>query len=429
MKKPDHTLSQALSSLLGSSLVPLEPQEPVWLQEEREVCRQLLLTNGLPGRGREAWRYTDVAPVNRINWVLPAPTSPASGAPCDKTLAADLNLVCHNGYFLPPDQHGLTGLDVAIVGITGNYNRIHPVLSRTNFRMESPFTVLNRALWPTAACIQIPPESTLSIHVQLLYGDEEIPLLSAPRLHVKLGHHSNVDLSVTHASSGSAPSLGTANIDIDLGTGARLTYLHEQALHPEAMQFTTTRINLARDASLHALDVAMGSSLSRHELTSSLQESGADAILNGIYLLNGKQTTDFHTVIEHRQPNARSRQVYKGVLDDQAHAIFNGLVEVHPGASGTDGYQMNRTLLRSKKAVIDTKPELQIHNDDVKCSHGATIGQIDPLELFYLHSRGIAPDEARAILARAFVADIIHQHPSEPQRKHMSALVTRFFQT
>jgi Fe-S cluster assembly protein SufD len=433
MKMRNVPLSENLTDVLRAG-GPLTTREaPAWLTEEQDVCRRMFLEQGLPGRGREPWKYTDVAIINTEEWTL-AGSRHQEHSLSDTARSqhdAILTLTILNGSYLPVSQKDLpAGMEVHALSDPAHLHGIKPILQRTNYRLESPFTILNRALWHDGICIHAEPETKAALHIQLVYGDPgQKPLLSAPRVYIKAGAHSELEVTVSQWSRDQQPSFGTACLDLDIAAGARVTFAHEQKLNMAACQFTTTRVSVGRDATFHAMDLAVGAALARHDLSVYLQESGSETTLNGIYLLKNRQVTDFHTIIEHRQPHCRSRQVYKGVLDDHAHAIFNGLVEVHPGAMGTDGYQLNRTLMRSPHAVIDTKPELQIHNDDVRCSHGATIGQIDPLELFYLQSRSIPTELAKAMLSQAFVTDLIRQQPSHAQQKHLDHAVEAFFHT
>ncbi|MFU8779656.1 MAG: Fe-S cluster assembly protein SufD [Kiritimatiellia bacterium] len=431
MKRKMIPLSDPLIHALTGEPPLAIPSVPVWLSEERHVCRDLLQNNGLPGQGVEAWKYTDLSSINQFEWQLPSgtPAHEDIKTPPQETSDRTLHFTVLNGTYLPlPSQNIPEGVQIRTLSNPANIDCIKPVLQRTNYRLESFFAVLNRALWHDGLCITIAPDTKCNLHIHLVYGGHgSIPLLSAPRIYLKAGNHSDVALTISQWSRDNQVAMGTACIDLDLAAGARLTYAHDQQCNQASYQFTTTRIALGRDAYLHALDFAAGARLSRHDLSVSLQESGSEAHLNGIYLLRNRQTADFHTLIEHRKPHCKSRQVYKGVLDNNAHAVFNGLVEVHPGACGTDGYQLNRTLLRSPHAVIDTKPELQIHNDDVRCSHGATIGQLDPMELFYLQSRSIPTNLARAMLSRAFVADLIHLQPSEYQQHRLHQTAQNFF--
>lgn len=432
MKRKQTPLHDNLRALLQAEPPLAVAGMPDWLAEERDMCRKRILNSGLPAPGMEEWKYTDVSVIQSQDWQIPQQVPedinilpPESG----KTETGTIHLTLLNGSLLPVDQTNIPK-DIKIRSLSDpvNLDCVKPVLQRTNYRMESIFSVMNRALWHDGVCVEIKPETKVHLHIHIVAeGHGRASVLSAPRIFVQARNHSDVELTVSQWSRDKNASLGTANIDLDLDAGAKMTYAHIQQLNEKAYHFTTSRINLAQDASIQALDVALGAALSRHDLTVSLDESGSSATINGIYLLRDRQTADFHTKIEHRKPNSSSRQIYKGVLEDHAHAVFNGLVEVHPGASGTDGYQLNRTLLRSPHAVIDTKPELQILNDDVRCSHGATIGQLDPMALFYLQSRCIPTELAKDILSKAFVLDLVEQQPSAYQQHILQQSVQNYF--
>jgi Fe-S cluster assembly protein SufD len=434
MKRKQTPLNDNLRQLLQDEPPLAFTGIPDWLVEERNMCRKRILENGLPAPGLEDWKYTDVSVIQSQDWLVPQqrPEETEIRLPVPDNCAEEtIHLTILNGSLLPVDQTSVPdGINIRALSDPVNVDSIKPLLRRTNYRMESIFSVLNRALWHDGVSIHIQPETKASLHVHFVFeGHGRSSVLSAPRLFVHAGHHSQVDLTVSQWNRDKKASLGTANIDLDLDAGATMSYAHVQQLNHLSYQFTTSRINLDKDASIHALDASLGSALARHDLTMSLEAPGSNGVLNGIYLLRDKQTSDFHTKIEHRKPNCSSRQVYKGVLEDHAHAVFNGLVEVHPGASGTDGYQLNRTLLRSPHAVIDTKPELQILNDDVRCSHGATIGQIDPLQLFYLQSRAIPTELAITMLSKAFILDLVEQQPATYQQNIMYQSVEKYFTT
>jgi len=224
-----------------------------------------------------------------------------------------------------------------------------------------------------------------------------------------------------------AACLHLPRVMVSADSESNLAISQAQLLNTQSWQLATSRVELQRDAHVAHLEAGLGAALARHDLTAVLLESGARVELNGLYALDGKRHADFHTLIEHRQPNCSSRQVYKGILAGKAAGVFNGAVRVFPGASGTDGYQLNKALLMSREAQMFSKPELLIDNDDVKCSHGATIGQINPQELFYLQSRGIPEAQARHMLARGFVEDIMFQQGDDRLRADLDGALDRYF--
>lgn len=378
-------------------------------QASRRNAQSRLRQSGLPTRHQEDWKYTDITGIFANPWKM-AQTN--NSAP--PHVASDI--ICHNGCFsvnsLPEG--------ISFLPASEAHDDFAMLLDRTNLMMESSTALLNRALLQEGAILNVDDEnSKKKLTITFINSCETDFSIAAPRLWIRIAASCEVELAITHLSQKEVTSLNLPAIDIDLAPNARLTLLVHQNLSPESFQLATTRIHLQRDATLNSLDAAFGGALARHELNVTLEDSGIEATINGIYAIKHKQLTDFHTVIEHRKPNSRSHQVYKGILDDESKGVFNGLVEVHPGASGTDGYQLNRTLLKSNKAIMNTKPELRIDNDDVKCSHGATVGQLDPAQLFYLHSRAIEPNLAEHLLSRAFIEDLVYLHPSA---QHQSIL-------
>jgi Fe-S cluster assembly protein SufD len=249
-----------------------------------------------------------------------------------------------------------------------------------------------------------------------------------PRLVIDIGDLAEVQLAVTHASLQDGTVLNNGVVNIDVGSGAQVEFCHTQALSQAAYHVCTTRIRQQQDSALHALDVATGAALSRHDLSVSLEGPGSSVVLDGIMAARQRQVLDAHTTIEHMHPHCKSRQLYKSILDDRSSTVFNGLVRAHPGAMGTDGEQMNRNLLLSTKARANTKPELQIANDDVRCTHGATVGQISEQELFYLESRGIEPSMAREMLARGFVEEVLYRLDDTRRHADLHALLDRYFE-
>ena len=228
-----------------------------------------------------------------------------------------------------------------------------------------------------------------------------------PRVHVTVGANANATVIESYASIADARYFTNAVTAVSLGAGATLRHYKIQREAARAFHVGTIEAHQARDSHYISFALSTGASLSRTNVYTTLDGSGSGATLNGLYMLDGAQHCDHQTQIIHAQPNCFSRELYKGVLDDRSHGVFNGKVYVHPIAQKTDGKQTNKTLLLSGTAQVDTKPQLEIFADDVKCTHGATIGQIDQTALFYMKSRGIAAETARRLLTYAFAADVL----------------------
>lgn len=400
--------------------------EPAWLAARREWAFARLSADGFPTRFVEEWKYTDVTPLAERKLALPADAGAARGPLPAVPFwhADDLNVVFVDGRYAPEwSNAGATG-EVELVPLAAL--AADPETAPPDVLVSA---LLNAAFLGDGVQVRIPAGRRLArrIHFLLLHAGETPDLLLAPWISVAAGAAAEARVAITALSISAAPCLHVPRTLVSAAAGAQLALSQTQVLNVGSWQLGTTRIELCRDSRVTHLDAALGSALGRHDLSARLLESGSEVELNGMYALRERRHTDFHTLIEHCQPNCRSRQVYKGILDGRAAAVFNGAVRVHPGASGTDGYQLNRALLMSRDAQVFSKPELLIDNDDVKCSHGATIGQIDAQELFYLQSRGIPESQARHMLARAFVEDILFRQSDARERADLDALLDRYF--
>ena len=400
-------------------------QEPAWLAARREAAFAQLGRDGFPTRFVEEWKYTDISALAARPLVLPAPAGAGDVAAAVPFLHADdLNVVFVDVRYAPERSNAAQAGELELV-------RLHDLAADPEAPPPDALVsaLLNAAFRTDGVQVRIPAGRKIErrIHFILIHASATPDVLLAPWISVAAGAAAEARLAVTSVSCSAAPCLHVPRVLVHAEAGAQLAISQAQILNPTAWQLATTRIEQRRDSRVVHLDAALGSALGRHDLTAVLLESNSEVELNGLYALQAQRHTDFHTLIEHRQPNCRSRQVYKGVLDGKAAAVFNGAVRVHPGASGTDGYQLNKALLLSREAQVFSKPELLIDNDDVKCSHGATIGQLDPQELFYLQSRGIPEPRARQMLARAFVEDVLFRQADARQRADLDALLDRYF--
>jgi Fe-S cluster assembly protein SufD len=261
--------------------------------------------------------------------------------------------------------------------------------------------------------------------VQLLFltapGADEAAAF--PRVLVVAGRDSRLDVIETYASLGDGEYLTAAVIEIFVGEGARVTHCKVQDEAGSAFHVASTRAEVSNDGAYDLTTATLGARLSRHEVEVALVGPGAACRVDGLYIVGDGQHADTHSLIDHREPNCASRQNYKGILDGRSRAVFNGRVFVHEGARGTDAQQSNKNLLLSPDARVDTKPQLEIFNDDVKCSHGATVGQLEEEELFYLLSRGLHPDLARNLLTYGFAEEIVEGIKFESIRAQLDGAI------
>lgn len=410
--------------------------EPDWLARLREGAFARFEESGFPTTDAEDWKYTNVAPLARRAF-LPAPAGaaakvePAAVEPFVSEEARRSRLVFVGGVFnaelssleaLPP---GLVAEDfgAALAGARAEELREH--LGGLAGEAGDAFAALNTAFLGGGALVLVPAGLEVRAPLQLLFlTPEGAPdPASFPRVLVVAGRDSRFDLIETHASLGAAEYFTNAVVEVFVGEGARVTHYKVQDEAEGAYHIASTRARVARAGAYDTMTVTLGARLSRHDIAVALDEPGAECRVDGLYLVGTGQHADTHSLIDHRQPNCTSRQNYKGILDGSGRAVFNGRVYVHEGAHQTDAEQSNKNLLLSPEARVDTKPQLEIYNDDVKCAHGATVGQLEEEELFYLLSRGLHRDLARNLLTYGFAEEIVEKIKHESIRAQLDAAI------
>jgi Fe-S cluster assembly protein SufD len=273
--------------------------------------------------------------------------------------------------------------------------------------------------------IEVPAgvDAGVVLFAHLATGTDDEPISIHPRHSIRLG--AGAKLTLLEVSIGEGTYLHNAVFEVSVGEGGTLTHVRLQDETLSAFHVSTVYADVAANGTYDSFSLALGGRLSRMEAHVRLSGEGAAAHLNAAQLLAGTQHADFTTVVTHAAPSCVSRQTVKNVLAEKSRAVFQGKIEVAPGAQKTDGYQMNQALLLSPDAEIDCKPQLEIFADDVKCSHGATVGELDAEQMFYLRSRGIVENEARAILVHAFLAEALNLVAGGPARDALEAAIAR----
>ena len=347
----------------------LPPAEP-WIQELRQRAFARFAKLGFPTTHDEEWRFTNVAPIVRTNF-------PVAGA--DRLLA----------YADPV---------VELTPAEAEANLAHYAEIDQN-----AFTALNTAFLAGAVMLKVPAGAVIEKPIQIVYDAQE-GTAAHPRTLILVG--ANAQCTIVETYKGAGAYFTNAVTEIVLGENAVVDHYKVQRESGEAFHVATMQVQVGRSANFSSHSIALGGALVRNDANAVLSE-GSHATLNGLYIVNGTQHVDNHTVIDHAKPHGTSHELYKGILDGTAAAVFNGRIIVRKDAQKTDSKQTNKNLVLSDNAVIHTKPELQIHADDVRCTHGATIGQLDAESMFYLQSRGIGKQDARALLTYAFAQDII----------------------
>ena len=282
---------------------------------------------------------------------------------------------------------------------------------------------LNTAYAQDGALIVVPDGAVIEGFIHLLFIGEGDGIWSHPRNLIVAGRNAQVTVVETYVGSGNY--FTNAVTEIVAGDGAVVDHTKVECESLDAFHIGTVQIHQQRSSTVVARTVAVGGLLVRNETNVALAGEGASLTLDGLFVLSGRQHVDNQTVIDHVKPHCTSMELYKGILDQSARGIFDGRIIVRPDAVKTNSRQVNRNLLLSETAIVDSKPTLEIHNDDVKCSHGSTIGQLDEEALFYIRSRGIGLSEARSLLVHAFASEIVDRMKVEPVREQVRRVMFR----
>ncbi|MDJ0929327.1 MAG: Fe-S cluster assembly protein SufD, partial [Gammaproteobacteria bacterium] len=290
-------------------------------------------------------------------------------------------------------------------------------LEQMDIPAGASLAALNAAFLTDAVQIDIAANKVLDRPLHLVFVADGSPVSIQTRVLLTLGERSEATVIEQFVSDGAATTNTISHVEC--APGARLHYLKLQDESGDAHHIAAQRLLVARNARVDALHIDLGARLARNDLTVELLAAGAEASMHGLFVGDSQRHIDNHTRVDHRAPHTHSVASYRGVLNDQSRGVFNGKILVHDDADGTDASLENRNLLLSQQAEIDTKPELEIYADDVKCSHGATTGQLDPAAIFYLRSRGVADADARRMLTLAFAAEITHRSPLQSLREHI----------
>lgn len=291
-------------------------------------------------------------------------------------------------------------------------------LEKFNFERNG-FTALNLA-FADVQIITIPKETSVAEPFELKFKTDT-DTANFPHVIIIAEAGSKATIIENYESDGK--SFTNSAVQIFVAENANLTHYRVQKESPEAFHIGTTEVELANGSLYNSTNINLGGAISRHDIHVKFTAEGGEAFVDGLYMLNGNQHHDTHSTIDHALPNCVSHQTYKGVLNDKSRGVFNGKVFVRENASGTDAQQSNKNLLLSTEARVDTKPQLEIFNDDVKCSHGATVGQLEDEELFYLLSRGISENLAKNLLTYGFAEEIINKIEIEEIKNELDAMV------
>ena len=415
--------------------------DPAWLARLRGEAAARFAELDFPTTRDEEWKYTSVAQILKV------PFRPAFVEGGERTRARCVDrflfeearhsrLVFINGLFarelsdlsaLPP---GVVAGNLAEVPAAAAEVARRHLAAHADYRREA-FTALNTASLVDAAFVYVPDGKSVEapIHVLFVSSAGGAKIVSHPRTLVVAGRGAAVTVIESYGGCEESVYFTNAVTEVVAGEGAAVNHYRLQEESGHGFHVAATEVRQARASNYSSCAISTGGALARHTLKVALGGEHGECTIDGLYVVTDRQHVDNHTTIDHAVPRCASRQLYKGILDGDARAVFNGKVFVREGALLTDARQMNRNLLLSDEARVDTKPQLEIFADDVKCAHGATVGQLEDEELFYLASRGLAPERARALLTYGFAEDVIGRIRVPSVRRQLDKVVlTRLHQ-
>ena len=385
----------------------------------RKEAKLALETMGLPNAKTEEYKYTAITRLLEKHFESLTPTPIASDIVIDDFLIKDLDahiLVFINGVF-SKKHSSFEAQDVSI-------HLLNNELEEKTSTNTDPFALLNDTTYNHGVLIEVKSNVVVSkpIAIHHITDASTTTVVTASRNSIQLGKSSQVNIVEKYDSVGEV-NFSTSVNEITVAENAGLTYTLIQNDEGQRIQFNQTTIHQQRNSRVDCFTLSLNGKLIRNNLNLIIDGEGVDSHMNGLYLLTGETIADNHTVADHRKPNSQSNELYKGVMDGNSRGVFNGKIYVRPDAQKTNAFQSNRNILLSDKATVNTKPQLEIWADDVKCSHGCTSGQLDEEALFYLQSRGISKDSARALLLYAYAGEVIDKISNEPLRTYIDRLV------
>ena len=409
-----------------------ERREPAWLAERRAFAIERFSVLGFPTTRHEEYKYTNLARLARSE-MQPAEggaVSPQDLQPAEYEGLSGPRLVFVDGRFR--EELSSTGAEPGVqltslaAALEAEPQALEGHLTRYAEVEDHALAALNTALFADGAFVRIADKAVVANPVHIVYvSSGQAGRMSCPRTLILAGSRSQAQVIESFISLADGAAWTNAVTEIVAEDGARLEHFKAQQESREAFHTGLIQMLEERNAYVSTISLSFGAALTRNDVNMVLNDEGAECALDGLFVVSGKQHVDHHTTIDHARAHCNSHQLYKGVLGGEAKGVFNGKIIVRQDAQKTDAIQNNKNLLLSDKAEINTKPQLEIDANDVRCTHGATIGQLDSDALFYLQSRGIGRDHARGLLTFAFAADLLARVKVEPLRLHFERELLR----
>lgn len=417
-----------LQCLLKSwSTKPTESRS--WLNQLRIQAIDHVNTQKLPTKRDEEWRFTDISSLTRLPYQPSQPEHNLQTQDIEHLYLSEAKnrLVFVDGHY-SPRLSTIIDPTALVIGNLPAFLSTHTSMLESHLGQYAKFNsnifaALNTAFLRDGALIVVPKNTAIADPIHLLFIATQNEVTSYPRCLLIGEMGSNITLVEDYVALQQATYITNSVTEISLAADAHAKHIRIQRESTQAFHLANCAVSLAHASNYQSVSISLGSQISRYNLDVRLTAEAAECTIDGLTLISDRQLADTHTCIDHLKPNGTSRQQHKCIVDGAAHAVFNGKVIVRPHAQGTDSSQSSRNLLLSKTAQVDTKPQLEIFADDVKCAHGATVGQLDQEEIFYLESRGLSEVAARNLLTYAFGAEIISHIPVTSLKQQLEQAV------
>jgi Fe-S cluster assembly protein SufD len=389
---------------------------PLWLKQLRKRSIEQVEESGFPTTDDEDWKYTNVQPllqkIYTPQFIYDIKDTVSGVEELFIEEARENQLVFINGR-LSREHSNAKGLEGLLISDLIDAIQTHETVIRENLASSSAnsFAALNTALFTSGAFVYIKAGVVMDTPIHLLFitDSQGDPLLNNPRVLVVAGRDSRATVIESYVNVSDSVYLTNSVAEFVLDEGARIEHYKLQQESLLSYHIASTSVDMERYSSYDSTTITLGAMLSRHDIGIKLDHEASECWIDGLYMVRANQHADTHSLIDHISPHCRSHQLYKGILSQKSRGVFNGKVFVHKGAQQTDAFQTNKNLLLSADARVDTKPQLEIYADDVKCAHGATVGQLNNEELFYLESRGLNTESARSLLTYGFAEEVVEK--------------------
>ncbi|MCX7872478.1 MAG: Fe-S cluster assembly protein SufD [Verrucomicrobiae bacterium] len=436
--KPVFTEISQYLDLYKRYIEPRQEAEPQWLSDLRKRAIEQFVELGFPGTNEEEWRFTNVSALAKFHpkFSQKTPVDEITNDILLKLPFISLNcitLVFVNGHYNAALSSKVNEKDGVYIGsfntlLNQNGYLLKDVVINRGIEIGDAFTALNFAFFNDGAVIIVPPGVEISKPIHIIHISVGKEMNNFAHLHniVRAGKDSKVNVIETYISHGSEATFTNSFTDVFADDDASVEVIRCQIENQSSYNIGSTISTIGNSAKFGGHSIALGGKIARHTIKSKLKGQFIEAVFSGIYMGRDSQLIDHHLTVEHIEPHCASHEYFNGILTEKAHGVFNGKIHVHPNAIKTDAKQTNKNLLLSEDATINSQPQLEIYADDVKCTHGATVGRLDQNAIFYLRSRGIEQASARKMLIFAFASEILEHIKFSPACEELEKILNEW---